>query len=301
MLSVALAAATWGTIGVTVNLLYRVAATDALSVGLWRMAISAPPLLLLSRALVGPLFWRIERRDLLPTALMGAAFAAYQVFYFAAIPFIGVAAAVMVNICSAPIIVALLSGIFLRERITAAIALVLAGAVGGTILLVGGSPQAASPAALAAGVLLALGAGFAYSVVALAARALAPRYHPTQSIAVAFTLGTLLLLPLALARGFVVSYPLAGWLLLLHLGLIPTGLGYILYLRGMRSTPATIAAIIALLEPLISAALAIAFLGERLSPTGALGGALLLGSIVFLYWTQSRAAARAADPLPPQA
>jgi drug/metabolite transporter (DMT)-like permease len=57
----------------------------------------------------------------------------------------------------------------------------------------------------------------------------------------------------------------------------------------MRQTPATVAAIVALLEPLISAVLALTFLGERLSPTGVLGGALLLGSILYLYVRQPSA------------
>jgi DME family drug/metabolite transporter len=289
MVMVALAAATWGTIGVTVDLLYRVAATDALSVGFWRTALSAPPLLLLNHLYSGPLRWRVARRDWLSLGIMGLSFAAYQVFYFAAIRHIGVAAAVLVNICSAPLIIALLSGLFLRERVRPVVYAVLVVAVVGAVLLVGGSPEAAGTSELLIGAGLALGAGFAYSLVAIEARFLAPRYPPAQPIALAFTLGTALLLPFALVNGLDVGYSAPGWLLLLYLGLIPTGLGYIFYLRGMRRTPATIAAIVALLEPLISAVLAVTFLGERLSPTGALGGTLLLGSIVFLYWRQSPA------------
>lgn len=288
MLLVALAAASWGTIGIAVDVLYRVAATDALSVGFWRTALSAPPLLLLGRLFAGPYFWRVERQDIVPVLLMGTAFAAYQVCYFAAIRLIGVAAAVLINICSAPLIIAVLSSVFLREPITPVIGLVLLAAIAGAVLLVGRSPEAATTAALLAGGALALGAGFSYSLVALEARVLAPRYHPVQPIALAFTLGALLLLPFALGHGLVARYPPQGWLILFYLGLVPTGLGYIFYLRGMRRTPAAIAAIVALLEPLISAVLAVTVLKEHLSPTGALGGALLLGSILFLYVHRSR-------------
>src|SRR5262245_31239194 len=127
LLSVTLAAITWGTIGVAVDLLYRLTPTNALSVGFWRLAFSAPVLLVLSRVYAGPDFWHVRRRDLGPLLLMGAAFAAYQVCYFAAIPYIGVAAAVLVNICSAPIMVAVLSGLFLGERLTWVIGLALVG------------------------------------------------------------------------------------------------------------------------------------------------------------------------------
>jgi DME family drug/metabolite transporter len=299
LLAIALAAISWGTIGVAVDLLYRLDATDPLSVGFWRLALSVPALLVLSRAYAGPNFWRVQRRDVLPLALMGAAFAAYQVCYFAAIPYIGVAAAVLVNICSAPIIVALLSGLFLGERLTLVIGLALVGALTGAVLLVGGSPEAGTTRALVTGAGLALGAGFSYSLVALAGRSVAPRYHPVQPVTMAFALSALLLLPLTLARGLDVAYPAAGWGLLLYLGLVPTALGYGLYLRGLRTTTATVSAIFALLEPLISTALAVTLLGERLSPGGVAGGLLLLGSVAFLYVSQARRAAAVPAPEPP--
>jgi drug/metabolite transporter (DMT)-like permease len=57
----------------------------------------------------------------------------------------------------------------------------------------------------------------------------------------------------------------------------------------MRTTPATISTIIALLEPLISTLVALTpLLGERLSPGGVVGGSLLLGSVLLLMFNQSR-------------
>ncbi|MEP7357604.1 MAG: EamA family transporter, partial [Anaerolineales bacterium] len=282
----------WGSIGVVVDLLYRLAPASPLSVGFWRVAIAAPALLVISRVYAGPAIWRIQRRDWPALALMGAAFAAYQVCYFAAIAYIGVAAAVLLNICSAPIIVAVLSSLWLRERPTPAIVAVLVAALIGAGLLAGGSPQAATPAALVAGSLLALGAGLAYSLVALTGRVLAPRYHPAQPTALAFTLSALLLFPFAAAGGLNWHYSAAGWALVLYLGLVPTALGYALYLRGLRTTTATVSAIIALVEPLVSTAVAVSLLGERLSATALLGGLLLLGSVTYLY----RSAGKRADP-----
>jgi DME family drug/metabolite transporter len=297
LVAVALAASAWGTVGVAVDLLYRISATDAISVGFWRLALSAPALLLLSRALApAGAGWPLPRggawrRDALALLVMGVAFAGYQLCYFAAIPYIGVPAAVLINIGSAPILVALLSTLFLGERLTWRVGGSLAGAVTGAALLVGGSPQAAGARALAAGAALALGAGFAYSLVALMGRAVAPRYHPLQPVALAFSLSALLVLPVALATGLDWRYSPAGWALLLYLGLVPTALAYGLYLYGLRTTPATIAAIVALLEPLISTVLAVALLGERLTSAGILGGALVLVSVGLLALRSAKAPA----------
>jgi DME family drug/metabolite transporter len=294
---VTLAALTWATIGVAVAALYGLAATNPFSVGLLRLLVAAPALLLLSRVMVGPGFWRVRRAHLAPMALIGAAFAGYQLCYFAAIPLIGVSAAVMVNICSAPVFTALLAGVFLRERLGWATGAALAGSIAGTALLVGGAPEAAGPD-LWAGAALALGAGLCYSLLALAGRAVAPHYHPLQPITVAFTLGALLLLPPALAGGLALSYPPAGWALIVYLGLVPTALAYALYLRGLRTVPATVAAIITLLEPLGSTALAVLLLGERLTPWGVAGAALLLASMGLLYRWQGAQAPRA-EPASP--
>jgi DME family drug/metabolite transporter len=215
--------------------------------------------------------------------MIGVAMAGYQLFYFAAIPYLGVAAAVMINICSAPIFTALITTLFLGERLHWSTWLALVGAIGGTLLLVGGAPEAAAPGELWIGVALALGAGFSYSLVALGGRVVAPHYHPLQPITLAFSLGALLLLPSALATGLVVSYPPTGWLLLVYLGLVPTALAYGLYLRGLRSISATVATILSLIEPLGSTLLAVLLLGEQLTGLALIGIILLLCSMILLY------------------
>jgi drug/metabolite transporter, DME family len=282
---ITVAALFWSTIGIAVSVLYGLAATNPFSVGLLRLLIATPALLLLSRVMVGPGFWRIQRRHLPNMLLIGAAFAGYQLCYFAAIPRIGVAAAVMINICSAPVITALLGGVFLGERLSPRIAMALVGSILGTALLVGGAPQAQGDQ-LWSGVALALGAGLCYSLLALAGKGVAQHYHPLQPITLAFSLGAVLLLPPAIAGGLALSYPPAGWLLILYLGLIPTALAYVLYLRGLRSVPTTVAAILTLFEPLGSTILAVLLLGERLAPLGLSGAALLLASMGLLYLGQ---------------
>jgi DME family drug/metabolite transporter len=118
--------------------------------------------------------------------------------------------------------------------------------------------------------------------VTLSGRAVAGRYHPLQINAIAFAAGALTLLPVAALTGLVISYPPVGWALLLYLGLVPSALAYGLFVNGMRSTPATVASVLTLLEPLSATILAAALFGERLGAPGFVGGALLLGAIVLL-------------------
>jgi DME family drug/metabolite transporter len=89
-------------------------------------------------------------------------------------------------------------------------------------------------------------------------------------------------------NGFVLSYPVSGWVLLLYLGLVPTVLAYVLFLEGIRHTTATAASITTLLEPLTSTLLAWLFFKEQLGVFGLLGAMLLLGAIVLLFRNASR-------------
>lgn len=68
--------------------------------------------------------------------------------------------------------------------------------------------------------------------------------------------------------------------LLATLAIVPTAAAYELFFRGLRSVVASTATVVALLEPLTGTLLATIFLGDRLSPAGIFGAALLGGAIV---------------------
>lgn len=291
LLLIVVAAMLWGTVGVATKALYSLSETNPLSIGFFRLAISVPALALACWHTLGRRMLQIAPRDLLLMLLIGVALAIYQVCYFAAIALVGIAVAVLVTLCTAPVLVVLLSAGLLRERLTASVGLSLLCALIGTPLLVGARPAGSLPQqTMLVGVLLALVAAFGYAVLTLCSRALAGRYHPLQPLTVGFATGALLLLPFALATGFVVHYSPAGWALLLHLGLLPTALAYLLFLAGMRHTTATVASIVTLIEPLTATALAWMLFGEQLGAAGLLGALLLLGAIGLLYRGEARRA-----------
>lgn len=279
-----IAALLWGTVGVTTKAIFILADTTALSVGFFRLAIASPVLLMTCWLTLGRRTFRIEPRDLALMLLIGAMLALYQVCFFAAIQHVGVAVAVLVTLCTAPVIIAMLAALLLREPVTVSVVLALAGALTGTVMLIWTDSGAAEIRRdTVIGVLLALGAAFGYALITLCSRRLAGRYHPIQAMTIGIGAGALMLLPFALSSGLVITYSPAGWGLLLHLGIVPTALAYALFLAGMRSTTATVAGIVTLIEPLAGTALAWLLFGERLGPLGLFGAALLLGAIGLLY------------------
>jgi DME family drug/metabolite transporter len=60
----------------------------------------------------------------------------------------------------------------------------------------------------------------------------------------------------------------------------PTALGYAAYFRGLRTTSAGTASLMALLEPLVGTSLAMLVLGDRLGPAGLAGAVLLIVALI---------------------
>lgn len=80
-----------------------------------------------------------------------------------------------------------------------------------------------------------------------------------------------------------------GLLTALYLGCATTGLAYLLYGRGLRTTPVATAATLALAEPAVAAVLGVVALREHLSPVSWAGLVLLaLGLVVVALPARAR-------------
>jgi DME family drug/metabolite transporter len=285
----------WGTIGIAAKLIYRETTLDAVSVTWLRAAVAAPVCVALGWSALGRDLFRAPRRDLALMAMMGLSLIFYQWAYLAAIDRIGVAPATLIALCVPPALVVLASALFFGEAMDGRLALALTGALLGTALLVGRPEAGASGSgATAAGVVLALASATGLAAHVLASRLLAGRHPTIRPLAVAFPVGMLAFAPIALGRGVAFVQPPVGWLLLVYLGVVPSALAYVMFQRGLRDVAATTASVLTLIEPLTAAILAWLLFGERLSPLGFAGGALLLGAILLLS-RRTVAERRAAD------
>jgi drug/metabolite transporter (DMT)-like permease len=79
-----------------------------------------------------------------------------------------------------------------------------------------------------------------------------------------------------------------GWAVLIGLAVGPTIGGYGLYTLSLNYLPASVANLIAMLEPVITAVLAFFLLGEWMTPPQLFGGALIISSVVLIRIFESR-------------
>ncbi len=104
---------------------------------------------------------------------------------------------------------------------------------------------------------------------------------PVEAAALQFAVGLVVLVPLAFVReGPMPMLSASGWSAVVFLGLVCTAVTFGLWNWGIMRVEAARAGVIANLEPAVGAALAVTFLGERLTPLSVLGGLVLLAAAV---------------------
>jgi DME family drug/metabolite transporter len=303
LLFIGLAAISWGTTGATMAVVARETALSPLVVGWARLAIAAPCLLAAAgaarlagrsgtaaagRAVPAGRPPAPRSRDIAAYAVLGLTMAAYQVCYFRAVTLSGIGVTALLAICSAPLIIALLAAVWLREPLGPRVSALLAMAVTGTaLLLVGPRGIGQVSGRFAAGALLALGAGVSYAVYAVAAKQVLSRAAPLSVAAIPFSLAAVFLAPALLAESVHRADLARAAPLLAYLGLVPTAAAYTLYTLGLHRVPATRAGIVTLLEPLTATVLGVAVFGEHLGPLGWAGAALLLIALGLLATTRT--------------
>lgn len=212
--------------------------------------------------------------------LTGAAVAAYQLTFFAAVARTGVAVGTVVALGSAPAFAGAFDRVANGQRLHARWVRSTTLAVAGVVLLVGAGGAADVDAS---GVLLALGAGAGYAGYTVGSKRLMVQGHPPEDVmAAGFGTAALLLLPVLVLGDADWLFTPGGVALALFLGLVPTALAYVLFGRGLRRLPSGEVATLTLAEPLTAAALGALVLGERPGPVALLGAGLVLGGLVLL-------------------
>ncbi len=259
-LSIAGAAVLWSTGGAAIKL----AELEAAPVAGGRALVSAIVLAALLPSARG--------RWTGPVLLAGAAYAATNIlFVYANTRTTAGAAIFLQNI--APIWVMLLGPWLLGERPTRPELWSVPVSLLGSALFFGGDLGEGA----AAGNGAALGASVSYALLIIAYRRLSGPEGLTATVA-----GAVMVVAACAPMATASPWPSpTGWAAIAYLGAVQQGLGAVLFLHGIRGVSALEAALLVLLEPLLSPVFAFFTVGEKLSGWALLGGGLLLFAAAF--------------------
>lgn len=273
---VLLAAMLWGTTGTAQTL--APAGLSPYWVGALRLAVASVFFALLAwPAWRGP-GARMQWRSVL---LAGACVAVYNLSFFAGVRAAGVALGTALAIGSGPIWAGLLQTVQLR-RLPAPLWWLgtLLGVAGGVAMALDGGTRLRAPLS---GVALCLLAGLAYALYTLVNKRLVAQAGPAMVNLAVFGVAGLLSLPVAAWLGGVPAPAPQTWGVVLYLGLVATGLAYLLFSAALRHISGATGVTLALAEPVTAFALAILVVGERPSAMAFGGlGAVLVGLLLVI-------------------
>ena len=132
------------------------------------------------------------------------------------------------------------------------------------------------------GVLLGLGAAVFYASVILMNKKISPISAYDKTLC-QIGAASLVIAPYLLSAGGLELSAMTGlgWVMLLVVGIVHTGIAYALYFGGIRDVNAQTAAILSYLDPVLSILLSALILRERLDIFSVIGAVLILGSALY--------------------
>lgn len=180
----------------------------------------------------------------------------------------------------APVFVMILSPVVLKERLTSIKILCISMAMGGLFLILnsGGSSTADSYNHLV-GILYGLSGAALYASVILMNKFIKGVGNFETTLIQLISAG-LVLLPGIIYTG---SFNLAAlnsksWFFIAIVGIIHTGIAYLLYFTSMKELKGQTIAILSYIDPISAVIIAAIFLGETMTLIQVVGGILILGS-----------------------
>ncbi len=176
----------------------------------------------------------------------------------------------------APVIVMLVCPLLFKEKLTgkgilcfimSTVGLVLITGLGG---LTGGKDIV--------GILFGLGAACFYATVILLNKFI-KNVEGIHRTFLQFIAAIIVLLPYVLLTGGVTLATLdgKGWINLLIIGLIHTGVTYCMYFSSLKELPGQKAAILSYIDPLVAVLISVTVLNETMTASQVIGGVLILG------------------------
>lgn len=266
-LYVAGAALIWGSNGVIVNWV----AYDAYAIAFFRVLFASLTLLPVALLTRKPEVTSAARHW---KTMLGLGFllAAGWALLFHSMKLIAIANAVLLNYM-APIFVALLAPLFLKEKLERSTLLALAMSVAGIVLISYQQNLQIGDLSLL-GVASGLLSGITYAGFIIVSKKALSSFSSQVVAFYSYSVASVFLFPFVIGTEF--SRDLASWLLLLVLGVVNTGFAVTLYLKGLGMIKAQKAVVFTYLEPASAVVFGFFFLAQQPTLMMLVGGFLIL-------------------------
>lgn len=212
----------------------------------------------------------------------GAAMGVNWILLFEAYRYTTVSAATL-SYYFAPVIVTVLCPVLFREKLTLVQTVCFLMSAFGLVLITGIGGAGKNGKDLI-GILFGLGAAVLYAAVVLLNKFI-KNVGGIHRTFLQFTAAIVTLIPYVAATSGITlgTMDSRGWICLMTVGIIHTGLTYCMYFSSLKELPGQESAIISYLDPLVAVLVSVLLLGEAMTLWQIVGGAMILG---FTLWNE---------------
>lgn len=231
--------------------------------------------------------FRSIKKELLLLLLSGIAMGINWILLFEAYKYTTISAATL-SYYFAPVIVTVVCPILFKEKLSGKQIICFLMSTLGLVLITGIGDLSNGNDFI--GILFGLGAALFYAAVILLNKFI-KNVEGIHRTFLQFLSAIVILIPYVIITSGVTlgNLNLTGWVNLLIVGFIHTGVTYCMYFSSLKELPGQKAAILSYIDPLVAVLISVAILGETMTIWQVIGGILILG---FTLWNEISPKAR---------
>lgn len=225
--------------------------------------------------------FRSIKKEMLLLLLSGVAMGINWILLFEAYKYTTISAATL-SYYFAPVIVTAVCPILFKEKLSGKQMICFLMSTLGLVLIIGIDDLSNGNDFI--GILFGMGAALFYATVILLNKFI-KNVEGIHRTFLQFLSAIVILFPYVLVTSGVTlgNLNLTGWVNLLIVGFIHTGVTYCMYFSSLKELPGQKAAILSYIDPLVAVLISVAILGETMTIWQGIGGILILG---FTLWNE---------------
>lgn len=265
----------WGTIGLFV----RGIELSSIEIAFFRALLGSSFLICISLVRRDKFDWPILRENLLILGLAGLALGMNWIALFQGMKYTTISNAIL-SYYFAPVFIVIFSLILFKEKLSIKNVICLSGAVLGLFLVMkAGDRELAAGMNHMKGIIYGLIGALLYAVVVILNKYIRD-LSAFQSTLTQLLIAALVLMPIVVFKNPIDLGAIEGrtWILILIIGIVHTGIAYLLYFSSINNIRSQSVAILSYLDPIVAILTSFIFLQESMNLIQALGGFLILST-----------------------
>lgn len=265
----------WGTIGIFV----RNIKLSSIEIAFFRACLGSGFLILISLINRDKIDKKLLKENLLVLSVSGLALGINWIALFQAMKFTTISNATL-SYYFAPVFITIFSAIIFKEKMTWKNIICLAGAILGLGLIVkSGDGENVNGYNHLKGILYGLSGAVLYATIVMLNKYI-KGLSGFQATLIQLFVAALVLIPMVSGKNSInfLAMDTKTWVFILILGIVHTGIAYLLYFPSIKDVRSQSIAMLSYLDPIVAILMSFVFLGESMGVAQIIGGVLILST-----------------------